>query len=114
MPESIERVLRLLGNRLEDDAPETERFREYLRAGDARQDLSAYRAWLKECLTKARGSGSPFFRAFQDIIVTLGQRLGFSVTYDPDTLKAEVKGSPEEADGNPRRAGGQGCLDQFL
>lgn len=81
MAESMEQVLRLLGDRLEDDAPETSRFREYLDTGERERDLEVYGGWLAECLEKGRGVGSAFFRAFQDILVTLGRRLGFSVTY---------------------------------
>ena len=79
--ETLERTLYLLGNRLEDDTPETQRFRDVLVTWDAERELTTYRRWLEECLTKGSGSRSPYFRAFQDIIVTLGRRLNFGVTY---------------------------------
>jgi hypothetical protein len=101
---SIEDVLMLLGVPLSDaDEQAKTRFRRYI--AQAKWGSDDYRAWIDECIKKGgRDSASRvYYCALQDIVVSLGKRLGLEVEY------GRYSGSQAEPafDGLWKRASGE-------
>lgn len=71
---SIEQIVRLIGGDLQDGSAESKRFREFI--SQSQWPIEQYQAWIDECI-----HNKALNRPLQDIIVTLGERLGFSVEY---------------------------------
>lgn len=72
-------LLDLVGNQLKDGSEQSERFRRFIE--QEKWPTHQLRTWLDECVQNSSGSHDPYNRAFQDLVVSLGSRLGFSVEY---------------------------------
>jgi len=72
-------ILNLLGSALKDDSEQTRRFREFIE--QEKWSTEQIKEWLNECVEHSSGSHDPYNRAFQDLIVSLGRRLGFEIQY---------------------------------
>ena len=75
----IKDVLNLLGNELKDETEQSKRFREF--AEQEKWSTEQIEKWLGECIESSSGAHDPHNRAFQDLIVSLGNRLGFEAEY---------------------------------
>ena len=101
---SIEDVLGLLGEPLADKNEKVKtRFRDYV--AQTKWTPDDYRVWLTECAEKGgRNTESRiFYNALQDIVVSLGARLGMEIEY------GRYSGSQQEAafDGLWKRTSGE-------
>ncbi len=79
---SVGDILMLLGEPLSDKNEEAQaRFRRYI--AQTKWTPDDYRAWLAECMEKGgRDSDARvYYNALQDIVVSLGSRLGLEVEY---------------------------------
>lgn len=75
----IKDVLNLLGKELKDDSEQSKRFREFIE-----QDkwvTEQIKKWLDECINSSSGAHDPYNRAFQDLVISLGRKLGFNIEY---------------------------------
>lgn len=72
-------VLNLLGNQLKDEGSEAIRFREFIEKDN--WTTEQIKKWIEECVANNSGSHDPYNRAFQDLIVSLGKRIGFDIEY---------------------------------
>lgn len=75
----IKDILNLIDNKLKDDIEETKRFREFIEKEKWATDQ--IKDWLDECIKKSKGAQDPYHKAFQDLIISLGKRLGFEIEY---------------------------------
>jgi hypothetical protein len=75
----INDVLNLIGRDLKDGSNESMRFREFI--AQEKWTTEQIKKWLDECLAKGSGAHDPYNRAFQDLIVSLGGKLGFNIEY---------------------------------
>ena len=75
----IKDILNLIGNELKDGTEQTKRFREFIEQD--KWSSEQIKKWLDECINKSSGAHDPYNRAFQDLVVSLGKRLGFEVQY---------------------------------
>lgn len=75
----IKDVLNLLGKELKDDSEQAKRFREFVE--QEKWTTEQMRKWLDECITNSSGAQDPYNRAFQDLVISLGKRLGFEIQY---------------------------------
>lgn len=75
----IKDILNLIGNELKDSSEQTKRFREFIEQD--KWDIKQIKKWLDECINNSSGSNDPYNRAFQDLIVSIGRRLGFNIQY---------------------------------
>jgi len=75
----IKDVLNLLGKELKDDSEQVGRFREFVER--EKWTTEQTRKWLDECITNSSGAHDPYNRAFQDLVISLGKRLGFEIQY---------------------------------
>lgn len=75
----IKDVLNLLGKELKDDSEPTKRLREFVE--QEKWSTEQIRKWLDECISNSSGAHDPYNRAFQDLVVSLGKRLGFEIRY---------------------------------
>lgn len=78
---TIEPVLRLLGESLSDSYESARnRFRQFIE--EPQWTINDYRAWIAECIAKGnRSEGRIYYNALQDLIVSIGKRLGFEIRY---------------------------------
>lgn len=75
----IKDVLNLLGKELKDDTGEAKRLREFIEQDKwTTEDI---KKWLDECINNSSGAHDPYNRAFQDLVVSLGKKLGFKIEY---------------------------------
>lgn len=72
-------ILNLLGNELKDGSEEQRRFRSFIE--QEKWSTEQLRAWLDECIKNSAGGQDPHNRAFQDLVVSLGKKLGFEIEY---------------------------------
>jgi len=93
MATAISDVLELIGGELKDGADATERFRNYI--SKEKWDIYQYKEWLDECIREGKGSHDPYNRAFQDLVICLGKKLGFKINFG----KYQVKHGEEGYDG---------------
>jgi len=75
----IKDVLNLLGKELKDDTEQAKRFREFVE--QEKWTTEQIGKWLDECITNSSGAHDPYNRAFQDLVISLGKRLGFEIQY---------------------------------
>lgn len=75
----IKDVLNLLGKELKDGSEQVGRFREFVE--QEKWTMEQIKKWLDECITNSSGAHDPYNRAFQDLVISLGKRLGFEVQY---------------------------------
>ncbi|MCP2518989.1 hypothetical protein NLD30_00910 [SCandidatus Aminicenantes bacterium Aminicenantia_JdfR_composite] len=75
----IKDILHLIGNELKDGAEQAERFREFIEQD--KWSSEQIKGWLDECINKSSGAHDPYNRAFQDLAISLGKRLGFEIEY---------------------------------
>lgn len=75
----IKDVLNLLGNELRDSSAEATRFRQFIEKEN--WSTEQIKKWIEECVTNNSGAHDPYNRAFQDLIVSLGKRIGFEIEY---------------------------------
>lgn len=75
----IKDILNLLGGELKDDTEQAKRFREFIE--QEKWTTEQIEKWLNECINKSSGAHDPYNRAFQDLVVALGKRLGFEIEY---------------------------------
>lgn len=75
----IRDVLNLLGKELKDNTEQAKRFREFIEQD--KWTSEQIKKWLDECINKSSGAHDPYNRAFQDLVVSLGKRLGFEILY---------------------------------
>ncbi|OPX19907.1 MAG: hypothetical protein BZ151_06880 [Desulfobacca sp. 4484_104] len=74
----IKDVLNLLGKELKPGEP-AERFRHFVEQD--KWETEQLKKWLDECISKSSGAHDPYNRAFQDLVVSLGKKLGFEIEY---------------------------------
>ena len=79
MKTTIRDILNLIGGELKDDIDATSRFRNFI--SQEKWETDQYKEWLDECIKEGKGSHDPYNRAFQDLVVTVGRKLGFDVKY---------------------------------
>lgn len=84
----IKDVLNLIGNELKDGKETTKRFREFIE--QSKWSSEQIKNWLDECISNCSGPHDPYNRAFQDIIISLGKKLGFEIKY------GKYHGKPQE------------------
>lgn len=82
----IKDILNLIGNELKDGIEQTKRFREFIEKDKWASEQ--IKKWLDECINKSSGAHDPYNRAFQDLVISLGKRLGFEVQYGRYTGKS--------------------------
>lgn len=75
----IKDVLNLLGEEMKDSSAQSERFREFIEKG--KWTIEQIEKWLDECIESNSGAHDPYNRVFQDLVISLGTRLGFEVEY---------------------------------
>lgn len=75
----IKDVLHLLGDELKDGTDQVNRFREFIEK--EKWPTEQIKKWLDECINESKGPHDPYNRAFQDLVVSLGKRLGFEIQY---------------------------------
>ncbi len=75
----IKDILNLLGGELKDDTEYAKRFREFIE--QEKWPNEQIKKWLDECITNSSGAHDPYNRAFQDLVISLGKRLGFEIEY---------------------------------
>jgi len=101
MSVTIKDVLNLIGGELKDDEDSSKRFRDFI--AQEKWGTDQYEEWLQECINQGKGPHDPYNRAFQDLVVTLGRRLGFDVEYG----KYAAKPGKTEYDGLWKRKTGE-------
>jgi hypothetical protein len=82
----IKDVLNLLGKELKDDSEQVGRFREFVE--QEKWTTEQIKKWLDECINGSSGAHDPYNRAFQDLVVSSGKRLGFKIHYGRYTGKS--------------------------
>lgn len=82
----IKDILNLIGNELKDGTDQAKRFREFIEQD--KWSSEQIKKWLDECINKSSGPHDPYNRAFQDLVVSLGERLGFEIQYGRYTGKS--------------------------
>lgn len=96
----IKDILNLLPDeKLKDGSEQSKKFREFI---EQKWTTEQTRKWLNECVTKSSGAHDPYNRAFQDLIISLGKRLGFEIEYGRYTGKS----GEDNYDGIWRRGNG--------
>jgi hypothetical protein len=75
----INDVLNLIGRELKDNSEESKRFREFIE--NDKWTTEQINKWLTECISKGSGPHDPYNRAFQDLIVSIGKKIGFEISY---------------------------------
>ncbi|OFV68859.1 MAG: hypothetical protein SCAL_000535 [Candidatus Syntrophoarchaeum caldarius] len=96
----IKDVLNLLGKELKDNTEQAKRFREFI--VEDKWTSEQIKKWLDECINKSSGAHDPYNRAFQDLVVSLGRRLGFETIHG----KYLGKSGEENYDGIWKRENG--------
>ena len=82
---NVQDILNLIGGELKDASEPTKRFRDFISL--EKWDIEQYKEWLEECTKAGKGAQDPVHRAFQDLIVTLGKKIGFEIEYGRYTGK---------------------------
>jgi len=72
-------ILNLLGKELKDDTEQRSRLWEFIEKD--KWTTQQIRAWMDECVAKSSGAHDPYNRVFQDLVVSVGKRLGFHIEY---------------------------------
>jgi len=75
----IKDILHLLGGELKDGIEQVNRFRDFIEK--EKWSTEQVRKWLDECINESKGAHDPYNKAFQDLIISLGKRLGFEIQY---------------------------------
>jgi len=75
---SVSDVIELIGGSLKDDGDEKDRFRQFV--SQAKWTPDDFRAWINECC-KCGSQNRALHFALQDIVLSIGERLGFQVEY---------------------------------
>lgn len=75
----IKDVLHLLGDQLKDGTEQVDRFRKFIEK--EKWSTEQIKKWLDECINESKGAHDYYNRAFQDLVVSLGKRLGFEIQY---------------------------------
>lgn len=75
----IKDVLNLLGKELKDGSEQAKRFREFIEQD--KWTTEQIKKWLDECISSSSGAHDPYNRAFQDLVTSLGKKLGFKIEY---------------------------------
>jgi hypothetical protein len=75
----IKDVLNLVGGELKDGNEQSKRFREFIEQD--KWTIDYLKRWVDECITQSSGAHDPYNRAFQDLITSLGRKLGFEIEY---------------------------------
>lgn len=83
---NIQDILNLVGGDLKDDSDSTEKFREFICL--EKWGINQYKEWLDECIQSGKGAQDPLHRALQDLVVTLGKKIGFEIEYGKYAGKA--------------------------
>jgi hypothetical protein len=96
----IKDVINLIGGELKDSSEETKRFREFIEKD--RWTTEQIKNWLDECVNTGSGPHDPYNRAFQDLVISIGKKLGFEIEYGRYIGKA----SENNYDGLWRRENG--------
>ncbi|MBC7188658.1 hypothetical protein H5U35_00350, partial [Candidatus Aerophobetes bacterium] len=96
----IKDILHLIGNELKDGTEQVNRFREFIEK--EKWSTEQIKKWLDECISEGKGTHDPYNRAFQDLIVSLGKRLGFEIQYG----RYMGKSREENYDGSWKRENG--------
>ena len=96
----IKDILNLLGKELKDGSEEAKRFREFIE--QEKWSTEQIENWLDECISNSSGAQDPYNRAFQDLVVSLGKKLGFNIRYG----RYIGKSGEENYDGIWRRENG--------
>jgi len=96
----IKDILNLIGNELKDGTEQTKRFRQFIEQD--KWTSEQIKKWLDECINKSSGAHDPYNRAFQDLVVSIGKRLGFEIHYG----KYVGKAGEENYDGIWKRENG--------
>ena len=94
----VKDILHLLGNELKDGTEQVERFREFIEK--EKWPTEQIKRWLDECISGSKGAHDPYNRAFQDLIVSLGKRLGFEIQYGSCNSKRRIRASDRRETGN--------------
>lgn len=76
---TLEAVLNLLDVPISDSGDSKLRFREFLK--NEVNEVEEYDEFLRECLEKGGRGGRQFNNALQDIIISIGEKIGFDVEY---------------------------------
>lgn len=100
----IKDILHLLGDELKDGTEQVIRFREFIEK--EKWPTEQIRKWLDECINESKGANDPSNRAFQDLVISLGRRLGFEIQYGRYTGKSGA----ENYDGIWKRENGDTIL----
>jgi len=101
---SMEDILDLIGKTLDDTTDAKDKFREFLLKDKWHPEH--FEAWIEECTRKGDRSHKVWYNALQDVVVSIGSRLGFDVEF------GRYSGSREEIpfDGMWRRPSGEAVL----
>ena len=75
----IKDILDLLGNELKDGGEQSKRFRKLI--NQDKWPTEQIKTWLDECIKLSSGAHDPYNRAYQDLVISLGKRLGFTIEY---------------------------------
>ena len=72
-------ILGLLGGKLDDRQETKTRFRAFIQQD--KWEPQHFAAWLEECKSRGNTSEREWYNAMQDLVVAIGQRLGFEVEF---------------------------------
>jgi hypothetical protein len=72
-------VLNLIGRELKDNNETSKRFREFIE--QEKWTIDYFKKWLDECINKSSGAHDPYNRVFQDLVTSLGKKIGFEIEY---------------------------------
>ena len=100
MAVKIKDILHLLRDEVKNETGQAERFRELIEK--QKWPTEQIRKWLDECLNESKSADDAYSRAFRNMVVSLGRRLGFEVQYG----KCEGKSREERYDGIWKRKNG--------
>ena len=76
---SMEDILELIDWSLDDKSDAKDRFHEYLLKDKWQPEH--FEGWIQECIRKGDASHKVWYNALQDIVVSIGDRLGFDVEF---------------------------------
>ncbi len=71
----IKDVLELLGGELKDNSKAPDRFRKFIE--QEKWSTEQLEKWLNECINPPTSNKRAYNLAFQDLVISLGSRLGF-------------------------------------
>lgn len=76
---TVKDILSLAGEELKDNSRTSERYRNFI--SQDKWETDDYKDWLDECIREGKGAHDPYNRAFQDLCVILGKKLGFKTMF---------------------------------